>query len=150
MAVRRISVNEITTVDFSTDKAVTCCPSPLPGTIVGVGDKCNVKFDGTPSLDPELSQLSYTIVFNPEFIFELSDGSTAMGRCLIKQEDTININGGEVSPCAAGTPTIEGDLSCGPMSYTDNCISSTITRTFTVTNLCVPTVICVEDTPCVD
>ena len=149
MAVKRICVNEITSVNISKAQDVTCCPtcSMLNGTIVGVGDECEAFFVGTPTLSPDLSQISFTFLSNFEFIVRNHMG-TISDYCFTVTNETLPVPG-NATICCGQSPLINSTISCAPAyTFSNTCVTGTITKGFTIDNLCIPTIICVDTTQC--
>ena len=147
---RKICVNEVTSTNITRSQDVTCCPtcSMYNGKIVGIGDECEAFFIGTPTLSPDLSQISFTFLANFEFISQNQFG-TISDYCFTVTNETLPIPGIAGTVCCGETPLISSTISCTPAyTFTDKCITGTITKSFTIDNLCIPTVLCVEDTNC--
>jgi len=147
MAIRRLCVDEVTTVASSFTATATCTtPANTP---VAAGDECAVavyniavNFGATP---PTLS-FSYDAQFEYQFSHQgvtFQDYCNAMGN-----SGSITLPTGTTLCCSATVPSVTSSSSCGSITTTSTLVSGDITLAFTVDNLCTQTIICVDDTTC--
>jgi len=151
MTVRKLCANEITSLVTSLTETVTCgSPAFTP---VGPGSACNVAlYNVNVNLGSMPPTLSFSFDAQLEYQF-LNAGATFLDFCLIHgQSGSLNLPPG-LTACCGGPlpPTVTFAASCdaGSITTTPTSVSGNVTLSFTVSDLCAPTIICVEDTTCV-
>lgn len=147
MAIRMLCVNEITTVteNFS---ATAVCVDPAHTPVVGPGTQCSSVFYNV-ALNPPVLTFSFDAQFEYQY---LNQGCTFMDFCdVFGMSGTIDIAADGLTSCCGVTPSVSFiSCTCDPLSITTTptSVAGVIGTTFTITNLCVPTIICVDDTTC--
>lgn len=149
MAIRVLCVQEVTTVIEDFSDTVTCTnPSFTP---TGVGDECNVVVYNVAAnlgLVPPTLSFSYDAQF--EYVYE-HIGATFNDFCnALGNSGSITLPTGTTLCCTATLPSITYSSVCDPGSITttETMVTGDVTLSFTVSNLCAETIICVDDTPC--
>lgn len=149
VAIRQLCVNEITSVTATVSQTVTCTDPAF--TPVGAGNECNVAlYNVTVDLGatPPTLAFSYDVQFEYQYLTD--GGVTFSDYCtVVELSGAVTLPGG-TSVCCAETPAVTYSASCNPGSITTTptSVSGSIDLSFSVSNLCVPTIICVEDTLC--
>lgn len=146
MSIRKLCVNEVT--NFTTQSTFTAIcgnPSFVP---VEKGDEAyctiyNVNINwGIP---PTIS-FSYDVSLEYKY---LNQGETFSDYCHIMQMSG-SVTLPDVASVCCDTINILRSITCDPanITTTPTSVSAPVTVTFTITNLCSQTIICVEDTTC--
>ncbi|MBO8127813.1 MAG: hypothetical protein H0Z39_01225 [Peptococcaceae bacterium] len=143
-------MDEVTTITSTLSETVTCTnPAYTP---TGPGDECNivlynigVNLGTTP---PTLS-FSYDAQFEYQYLHE--GGATFCDFCdVFGRSGSITLPSGVTVCCGTTVPSVTYSALCNPGSITTTAtsVSGPVTVSFTVTNLCSKTIICVDDTTC--
>lgn len=148
MAIRRICVDEVTSSVVTFSETITCTePSFTP--VTGAGDECHAILDNV-QLDFSTSPPTLSFSFGAQFEYAYRlDSSTFYDYCnVFNQSGSTNITSGTTNCC--GTPQIEYAINCDPanITTTETTVTGVVDFAFTVSNLCISTIICVDDTTC--
>ncbi|HAG07871.1 MAG: hypothetical protein XD69_0037 [Clostridia bacterium 62_21] len=149
MTIRRLCVDEITTVTDTFSQTVTCTN---PGfTPIGPGDECNVLVYNTAvNLGTTPPTLSFS--FDAQFEYQYEHlGATFLDYCnALGNSGSFTLPTGVTLCCGATVPLVQSSVTCNAaaITTTPTSVSGNVTLSFTVTNLCVQTIICVDDTTC--
>lgn len=147
MTVRKLCVNEVTSVVKQVTDKVTCehpCYSPA-----GPGHSCGVAlYNVTANLGNVPPTLSFSYDAQLEYQY-LNAGATFLDYCLLQgQNGSLDLPLG-LTACSgeAVPPSVTWTATCHPTSITTTptSVSGEVTLSFTVSELCAPTIICVED-----
>lgn len=143
MVVRKICVQEITSITDNFSATVTCTdPRHTP---IGIGDDCHTRIYNT-FLNPPTLSFSYDAEF--EYLY-LQGTDTFHDYCIVTGlSGSLTLPGGP-TVCCALTPAATAQISCTGVTTTSTYVQGQVSFTFTVSNLCSPTIICVLDTPCI-
>ena len=146
MAVRRICVNEVTSVPSTFSQLVVCSnPSHTP---TGAGDENRVALFNVAlntGVTPPTIAFSYST--NMEYSWT-QGGTTFMDYCdVLGQSGSLTLTSG-VSTCCGFTPSVTYTAALTGITATSTMVEGMVNFAFTVSNLCSPTVICVDDTTC--
>jgi hypothetical protein len=148
MTVRKICVDEVTTLNETYSETVTCTdPSHTP---IDAGDECRVHVYNE-NINLNNNTLSFSFEAEFEYEYETSAGATFTDDCIISdQSDSLTIPSGVNLCCGATTPNINTAVSCDStaITTTTTSVSGPVFVSFSIDNLCVPTIICVDDTTC--
>ncbi len=150
MTVRKLCANEITSVVKSLTERVICA---TPGyTPVQPGNSCRVAlYDVKANLGAVPPTLTFSFDAQIEYQY-LNAGATFLDYCLIQgQSGSVDLPPGLTACCGQTVPpTVTYAATCNPGSITTTptSVSAEITLSFTVSDLCAPTVVCVEDVTC--
>jgi len=149
MAIRRLCVQEVTTITESFTEEVICTnPDHTP---IGAGDECraclyNVALNLTTT--PPTVAYSYDIQW--EYLWD-NNGTTFQDYCdVMGQSGSFTLpTSATACDCVDGA-TVTGSVTCvpGSITTTSTYVSGEMQFDFTVTNLCSQTIICVDDTTC--
>lgn len=151
MAVRRICVEEVTTVS-QTDSITITCLNP-PQTPVGQGTPSeqivwirNLAFN----LEP-LPTISFSYDVQLKFAYHYQ-GNTMEAFCDVFDQSYSVTFDSNLTVCSGLTPSITYSVTYDPTAITTGQSPSSVTGyatiSFTIDNLCAYTTICIEDTTC--
>ncbi|MEW6573627.1 MAG: hypothetical protein AB1374_08355 [Bacillota bacterium] len=150
MAIRRLCVNEVTAITSTLSQTVTCT-TPAHTPVVGAGDECNV---AVYNVAANLGATPPTLAFSFDVQFEykyMQSGVTFHDYCTVTgNSGSITLPTGVTLCCGGTMPAVSSSISCNPgaITTTSTSVSGPVTLSFTVTNLCTQTIICVDDTTC--
>ncbi len=150
MAIRRLCVNEVTTLTSTFSQTVTCT-TPAHTPVIGAGDECSVALYNVSinlGATPPTLSFSYDAQFEYQY---LQSGVTFQDYCTVAgNSGSITLATGVTLCCGGTMPTVTSSPSCnaGAITTTSTSVSGPVTLSFTVTDLCSQTVICVDDTTC--
>ena len=146
MAIRKICVNEVTSVP-STFSRLVFCPNPNY-TPTGPGDESRVAlFNVALNTGTTPPTIAFSYSSNMEYSFT-QGGTTFMDYCdVLGLSGSVTLSSG-VSTCCGFTPSVTYTSSITGITTTSTFVEGTVNFAFTVSNLCSPTVICVDDTTC--
>ncbi|MEJ6949876.1 hypothetical protein [Natronospora cellulosivora (SeqCode)] len=153
MAIRQICVSEVTNLTTDYAETITCTnPGHTP---TAAGDDCNIHvYNVGLNLNTTPPTLSFS--FDSQFQYKFHDDSCATFNdyCnVMGSTGSITLPTG-VTLCCDGaiSPEIQASASCdaGQITTTETSVSGPVSLAFTITNLCAPTIICVEDTDCLN
>lgn len=152
MAVRKICVQEITTLNRTETFTVTCTtPSFTP---IGLGSPSEanaVLYNAAFTISPVPTiSFSYDVQFKYAF---LQNGGTFEEFCdVLSNSGALTFNTGVTSCDCQDAFSITSSIATDPAAITTtqdpNTVSGPVTVSFTLNNLCAQTIICVEDTIC--
>ncbi len=162
MPLVKICCNEVTTINYTYSGTVTCSdPKHAP---VEPGNESNVCcYDVGINLKatPPTLRFSYDAQFEYAYLKKQSpeepdcrcgSSCTFLDYCnIMGRSDSAPLPEGiTLCPCGCGDPEVTCSATCDPRSIvtTPTSVSGKITISLTVTNLCVPTFVCVETEPC--
>ncbi|WP_027339773.1 hypothetical protein [Halonatronum saccharophilum] len=141
MTIKKIFVKEVRDISFKSKDSIICSPSPLPGAIVALGDNHKIKFHNRPTINTDLTHISAKIHFNPEFIYQLPDGTEAIGRCLILKQISTKIPYDDISAPSSELPEISGEVVVDILTFSSNSITLSFSQSFELKGVCIPTLI---------
>lgn len=148
MATRKICVDEVTTMTKSFSESITCTsPAHTP---TSPGDEARVHLYNV-GLDLEANPPNLSFSFDTQFEYHYDgNGATFSDYCTVTgQSGAVTLPEG-ISPCCdeAFPPEITSSATCSADSITTtpSSVSGEVSLAFTVTNLCAPTIISIEDT----
>lgn len=150
MAIRRLCVNEVTSVTSTFSQTVTCT-TPAHTPVVGAGDECNVALYNVAAnfgVTPPTLSFSFDVQF--EYLY-MNAGVTFNDYCnVLGNSGSITLPTGVTLCCGGTMPLVTSSASCNAaaITTTPTTVSGPVTLSFTVTNLCTQTIICVDDTTC--
>lgn len=151
MPIRKICVDEVTTINNTFSETVTCTePNHTP---TAAGDECNVHVYNM-GLDLSSTPPSLSFSFDAQFGYQFHDSSCATFNdfCnIMGNSGSVTLPAGATVCCDGDVPTdIEASADCDStnITTTPTSVSGPVSLSFTVTNLCTPTILCVEDTTC--
>jgi len=150
MTVRKLCANEITSVVKTLTEKVTCTtPVYSP---VKPGNCCRVAmYDVKVNLGTVPPTLSFCYDAQIEYQY-LNADCTFLDYCLIQRQcGSIDLSPGLTPCCGQMTPpTVTCSVTCDPASITvtPTSVSAEISLSFTVSDLCAPTIVCVDDVGC--
>ncbi|RPF49893.1 hypothetical protein EDD75_0719 [Thermodesulfitimonas autotrophica] len=149
MAIRKLCVEEITTIGLNWTETLTCTnPAHTP---VGPGDECNAHIYG---VTVDLSTVPPTLSFTCDAQFEyqyLQDGATFQDYCnILSSQCSTQLPAGVHVCCGQTLPSVTYSVACSPGSITTTptYVAGQLSYAFTIDNLCSYTIICVDDTIC--
>jgi hypothetical protein len=150
MTIRRLCVNEVTTISRTFSQTVTCT-DPAHTPVVGAGDECSIAlYNVSINLGTTPPTLSFS--FDSQFEYQyLHAGVTFQDYCnVLGSSGSVTLPTGVTLCCGGTMPTVASSASCnaGAITTTSTSVSGPVTLAFTVTDLCSQTVICVDDTIC--
>lgn len=148
MTIRRLCVQEVTTITESFTEAVTCTnPDHAP---IGVGDECRTSlYNTTLNLTTAPPTVAFSFDVQWEYLWD-NNGTTFQDFCdVMGQSGSFTLPSSATADCIDGA-TVTGSITCllGSMTATSTYVSGEVQFDFTVTNLCSQTIICVDDTTC--
>lgn len=149
MTVIQICAEQVSTLSATYAATITC---DTPGhTPVGAGDECHISVYDV-NLDTASSPMTLSFSFNCEFEYQYLDhGVTFCDYCYINgQSGSVTLTSG-LTLCNCGlTPTYEYSYSCDAtaITTTSTMVQGPVSVAFTVTNLCAPTLVCVDTVAC--
>lgn len=149
MAITQICAEQVNTVTSTFASTITC---PTPKFIpVGAGDECRMAVYNV-ALNTGTSPATLAFSFDVEFEYQyLNMGVTFNDYCVMDgQSGSITLTEG-LGLCGCGlVPTFEYAYSCdaAAITTTPTMVQGPVTIAFTVTNLCAPTVFCVDTVSC--
>ncbi|HUW64249.1 MAG TPA: hypothetical protein VMW83_06090 [Spirochaetia bacterium] len=149
MAIRQLCVNEMTSIVEKLSERVTCAtPAFSP---VGPGEHCTIAlYNVTVNMAGVPPTLSFS--FDTQFEYEyLNEGTKFRDFCtIVGKSGSLPLPLGLTACCGTTEPQVTYSANCDPRSITTTptTVSGEINLSFTVHNLCAPTVVCVEDAKC--
>jgi len=150
MTVRKLCAHEITSIVQSLTETVTCSTPAF--TPVGPGNACNVAlYNVNLNLGSTPPTLSFS--FDAQLAYQfLNAGATFLDFCLIHgRSGSISLPPGITACCGGPLPpavTFAAGCDARTITTTPTSVSADVTLSFTVSDLCAPTIICVEDATC--
>ena len=148
MAVRRICVNELTTLLREYEETITCTNPNYPP--VGAGNQCRIVVYNL-DLDLEASTPSLSFSFDVQWEYEFEHlGVVFLDFCSAPgNSGSLTLPEG-LTICCGLEPDIEVEPLCdaGGITTTPTSVSGDIAIAFTINNLCFTTIICVDDVEC--
>lgn len=149
MTIIQICAEEVSTQNPVYSATIVCnTPEHTP---VGAGDECHISVYGV-NLDTTSSPMTLSFSFNCEFEYQFLDhGVTFSDYCEVNGLSGSITLPSELTLCNCGlTPTYQYSYSCDAtaITTTPTMVQGPVTVAFTVTNLCVPTLVCVDTVPC--
>lgn len=151
MAIRKLCVDEVTTITKSFSQTVTCTnPDHTP---TAPGDECRVHvYNVGLNLGASPPTLAFSFDSQFEYKYHEANCGTFHDYCdVMGKSGSVTVPSGATICCDGSiSPQIESSVDCNPGSITTTAssVSGSVSMSFTVTNLCTPTVICVDDTTC--
>ncbi len=146
MTIRQICVNLVSSAAATYSNVVTCTnPAHTP---TGPGtDNHVVLFNVAANYGASPPTIAFSYSSNMEYTWTQA-GSTFDAYC-----DVLGSSGSVTLPSGSGTccgitPSITYSATIGSITTTSTMVQGTVSFAFTVTNLCSPTIICVDDTTC--
>lgn len=149
MAIRRLCVNEVTAIVRTFSQTVTCTTPAF--TPVGPGDECSIALY---NVNTNLGAVPPTLSFSYDVQFEYQyshAGATFQDYCnAMGNSGSVTLPTGVTVCCGTTMPLVTSSPSCGAgaITTTPTSVAGPVSLSFTVTNLCTPTIICVDDTIC--
>ncbi|HIE12884.1 MAG TPA: hypothetical protein EYP63_05600 [Desulfotomaculum sp.] len=150
MAIRKLCVNEVTTIASTFAETVTCT-DPAHTPVVGAGDECGVAvYNVTANLGatPPTLSFSYDAQFEYQYV---QQGATFQDFCnVVGSSGSVTLPDSLTLCCGPTVPLVTSSATCDASAITTTAtsVSGPVTLSFTVTNLCTQTIICVDDTVC--
>lgn len=149
MAIVQLCAEQVSTVAQTYAATVTCDNPTYPP--VGAGEHCNLVVYNV-ALNTVTSPMTLSFSFDTQFKYRyLSHGVTFADYCMVNgQSGAVTLPSGlEICNCGL-TPTYQVAYTCDPSSITttSTMVRGPVSFAFTVSNLCTPTVFCVDSVEC--
>jgi len=149
MTVIKICAEQITTFNEQFSGTITCT-DPACTPVVGAGNECNVAvYNVGIDLGVTPPVLCFSFDTQLEYVYTCH-GATFHDFCNVLGSTTCMDLPEGVTMCCDLSPTWTYSATCDPGSITttSDSVSGPVTISFTLDNLCVPTVICMDTTTC--
>lgn len=147
MSVVKICTSEVTTISKSFSETLTCT-DPAHTPIVAPGDECRISIYNI-GLDLSTAPPNLCFSFDTEFEYAyLSHGTTFMDYCEVTGNSACLTLPEGVTLCCGLSPSVEYCCSAALITATETSVTGEINVSVTITNLCVPTIFCVESITC--
>jgi len=150
LAIVQLCAEQVSTVSQTYAATVTCGdPAYTP---VAAGDHCNMVVYNV-ALNTGTSPMTLSFSFDTElkYLF-LNHGVTFADYCVVNaQSGAVTLPDSTLEICNCGlTPTYQVAYTCnaGSITTTSTMVQTPINLAFTVSNLCTPTVFCVDSVAC--
>lgn len=147
MAIVRICAEEVTTLSANFSDALTC-PNP-ENPPVGPGTDAHIAVYNVAlnlAAAPPLLCFSYDVEFQYEY---MNQGETFMEYCHLNDNSSCLALPDGVTLCHCGlSPTYSYSTDASVTGATPTSVSGTAAINFTVSDLCVPTVFCLDTVAC--
>lgn len=148
MAPIKICTEQVTVISENYSAGVSCT-TPAHTPVVGAGSMCNmVVYNVGIDLNTTPPVLCFSYDTQLEYHY-LDHGVTFSDFCDVFGSSTcVDLPDG-INTCCDLSPTWSYTASCGSITTTPDSVSGDVSISFTVTNLCIPTIVCVDTTVCV-
>jgi len=149
MAITQICAEQVNAVEATFSATVTCgSPQFTP---IGAGNNCRMAVYNV-ALNTGTSPATLAFSFDSEFEYQfMNQGVTFNDYCVVNGESgSVTLTEG-LGLCGCGlTPTFQYSYTCNAaaITTTPTMVQGPVSIAFTVTNLCSPTVFCVDTVSC--
>lgn len=150
MAVRRLCVQEITTINKSESITVTCTDPAHTPVGQATPSECNCALYNVAFTIDAYPTISFSYDVQLKYAYEQS-GVTFEDFCdVVGRSGSMTFDEGVTFCTCPQAFTLSSSVSCDAtaITTTTTSVSGPVTFSFTLTNLCAQTIICVDDTTC--
>ncbi|MEN6328556.1 MAG: hypothetical protein ABFD18_20405 [Syntrophomonas sp.] len=145
----QICAEQVATITTSYAATITC--GSLTHTPVGPGSECRMSLYNV-NLNTGSSPMTLSFSFNSQFEYQwLDHGVTFMDFAESNGDSGSVTLDSNLGLCGCGlTPTYVYSFTCNAAAITTTAtmVQGPVSLSFTITNLCTPTLICVDTVPC--
>ncbi|MBM7854295.1 hypothetical protein JOC37_000668 [Desulfohalotomaculum tongense] len=150
MAIRKICVQEITTLNQTDSFTVTCTTPAHTPVDSAHPPECNVALFNVAFTTNPFPTISFSYCTQLKYAY-MEQGTTFESFCNINNQSRSITFDSDVNLCGCDEAfTMTYSATCNPNAITTTAtsVSGPVTFSFTLNNLCAQTIICIDDTTC--